>query len=111
MGAHTPGDWYAEDRGERIVILSPGYDYEIASLETNQSGACGAADTEADDNAEADAALIVSAPKMLAACERVATALDEEKHSDGQGYWSPSLSADDVRLIRAAIARARGVKT
>lgn len=57
---------------------------------------------------EEDAVMLAASRDLLAACERVAVALDEEKHPDGQGYWSPSLSAVDVRLIRAAIAQARG---
>lgn len=52
-------------------------------------------------------ALLEDRDRLREACERVAVALDEEKHSDGQGYWSPSLSGDDVRLLRAAIAESR----
>jgi len=29
----TQGDWYEEDRGERIVVLAPGYDREILSVD------------------------------------------------------------------------------
>jgi hypothetical protein len=64
MSNITPGEWYSEDRGERIVILAPGANYEIASLEVDQSGACSR--TNDTENVQADADLICAAPEMLA---------------------------------------------
>jgi hypothetical protein len=95
MNAFTPGAWYAEDRGERHVVLSSGAGYEIASID----GGMAEAHAEVDAH-EADASLIAAAPDLFGAC---ALALATMKN--GYGRVQPS----ELRgRLEAAIAKARG---
>jgi hypothetical protein len=110
---HTGGEWYAEDRGERIVILSNECDYEVAELVVDQSGACSRHDEEMDENAAADAALITASPNMLRALEQVERLISEALPRFDWGR--SALDANAIRLLNetpgvvaAALAKARG---
>ena len=82
---HTPGPWTNEGPYHNdLLIIGPAPDHrEIAQV-------CGQ-----DDEAEANARLIAAAPDLLAACEHVAK------------YTHNLVLAE---ILRAAIAKARGVK-
>lgn len=106
MSAHTPGDWYAEDRVERHVILTKGCDYEIASVE---GGAAADETGRSEENVEADANLIAAAPDLLAACEAMLAKIEAICSAGTEdGDEANTFPADQRAMWRAAIAKARG---
>lgn len=91
----TLGEWYAEDRVERRVILAEGSDYEIASIE---GGAVADETGRSEENIEADATLIAAAPNLLAACVAITENPGARNH----------LQRDLFDALVAAVKKARG---
>lgn len=74
MSAPTSGEWYEEDRGERIVVLAPGYDQEIASIDVCEG-------EPQEETQRANARLIAASRALLVAMEQgVCAAQDEMPH-------------------------------
>ena len=101
MSAHTPGPWsvHTEDlRGGRYFIVV-------------RASVLPPLDIHEDENGEADAALISAAPDLLAALERMValyrpyTDLGIKTLHGGPGVLA------NVKVARAAIAKAKGETT
>ena len=109
MNAHTPGPWsphglavytdaklphWISGRDARLRLIGMSVDHEGFDYEAVQFNAPGY------DEAAANAALIASAPELLAALERL---------ERGVRLWvSVGVSDDDMTAARAAIAKAKG---
>ena len=96
MRSHTPGPWKWDNHGDlrgkgRNAVINPGLRRDVLSAV----------------NYEEDARLIAAAPDLLAALEGVLEAMEETRAS----RRPLQVSADDVALIRAAIAKAKGGTT
>lgn len=92
MTPHTPGPFHADHSGGRIAIWALG-DKRVFL------GACSEKEI-GRRQAEANAALFVAAPDLLAACE--------ELIQDAEARPGAYLHARGLDEIRAAIAKAKG---
>lgn len=91
---HTPGPWRVND-AEGYVYADAGDDE--ASREHVEVGYLGR--LVAESVPKGDRLLIAAAPDLLAACERMVHAYDDEDEE---------CIAQAIRKVRAAVAKARG---
>jgi len=98
MTKHTPGPWTIDETYALIVApshLMAGNDIEIAACHAGRGA-----------DAKANAALIASAPEMLAA---IKTLLDKSKLvKDALGKLSVFCSIETIQALETAIAKAEG---
>ena len=99
--AHTAGEWKVNpsDVGLRLVYV----DVSVGVIKP-------IADVQINEETEANAALIVAAPKLLAALQRIAnheTRADRRK----RGVVDASEIADLQRIARLAVRRVRRLTT
>ena len=93
MASFTPGPWYT--RHGQISSLESEHGCTIASCNRTSRGIN-------DEEVDANAKLISSAPDLLAACERVLRAIDWSVSEDRMS------SQEQADLLRSAIAAATG---
>lgn len=94
---HTPGPYHADHSGERIAIWALGNKRVFL-------GACSEKEIGRRE-AEANAALFVAAPDLLAACESIAEAYEAHDWSDS---GVSNALYDAMERMRTAITKARG---
>lgn len=92
MTTHTPGPF--RKSGTRIVCERSA----VVVAETSSPGGL-----NAEERREANGHLFAASPDLLAACERVLSAIDAGRGYDGD----VNLTPDDEQLVRAAVAKAR----
>lgn len=102
MSAHTPGPWQLDGHNIRSIANKPDWSPKGVKLGEVTSGGVG------DEQARANAALIVAAPDLLAACITSLMEFEAEHAIFEMNANHPIKEADIIPTLRAAIARAEG---
>lgn len=103
MSAHTAGPWWAEDSADCWRLMGGAAHPHAHGMQILKAPKHGTPYAEYWPHA-ADAALIVAAPDLLAACEALQSALDIVRLHEG----CDCAICDALKQSRAAIAKARG---